>query len=108
MPQARKNRFIVEIYSLLARGIGEMHSCSNNLKIGIGIALMIFWFIYLGAANIVLSLTCISPFLCLFSLFDAYGDVEKFNVKAEPNEKSHFLRMYSSRGGKPGGVAWSN
>ena len=92
MSQVRKNRFIAAIYSFLVWGLGELYAGVNNLKIGIGIVLMIFWFIYLGAVSIVLPPVYISvPIYLLFSLlssFDAYRDAERFNIKVELEEES--------------------
>ena len=92
MPQVRKNRFIAAVYSFLVWGLGELYAGFNNLKIGIGMVLLIFWFIYLGAVSVMLPPVHISvPIYLLFSLLssiDAYRDAEKFNIKVKLEEES--------------------
>lgn len=90
MPQVKKNRFIAAAYSFLVWGLGELYAGFTNLKIGIGIALMVFWFVYLFIVGITVPPIYISLpiylFFSIFSAIDAYNDAKRYNIKIEIEE----------------------
>ena len=90
MPQVRKNRFLAAIYSFLVWGLGEMYAGVTNLKIGIGVILMIFWLFYLVTCFIL----NVHPFIfaliyilvgCI-SAIDSYRDADSFNMRIKLEE----------------------
>lgn len=92
MPYVRKNRFVAAIYSFLVWGLGELYAGFNNLKIGIGVFLILLWFAYLAVVSIMLPPPYLSlPLYILISIIssiDAYIDAKKFNIKIDLEEAS--------------------
>lgn len=90
MPQVRKNKFLAAIYSFFVWGLGEMYAGINNLKIGTGLILMVFWFLYLSAVFIL----DLNPFITALiyiligslTAADSYRDAETFNLRINMEE----------------------
>ena len=90
MPQVRKNRFLAAVYSFLVWGLGEMYAGVTNLKIGLGVVLMILWVIYLATYFILgfhpLIFALIYILVGCILAIDSYRDADSFNVKIEIEE----------------------
>ena len=89
MPEVKKSPTFAAFSSFLIWGLGQMYSALTNLKIGIGILLLIMWVLYWVITPFFISIYVTLAIFLAISIpiaVDAFRDARAYNLQIKIKE----------------------